>query len=1859
MTKRGVDGDFEVYARALLDAFPEISDEEIYEMYLEYKMISIEELLLPEMRVKMAKVEGALENVHGVDDFERAVCDSGCENFAHLLILYELMSANVTWSITNQLIFINGNYLRCGKLLDVISIVENETIETEGVLSSIAGSCISSCAYAGTTIFLQRLMKLPACVEKMEKILEKILDSFAWVSGMVENFQVMLNSIKKCVLDMVQKAISKLEWFSDNFGFLFPIFSSVFLVCSLCAMINLFLSSLGYSFSIPTNRLFEIAAVAATMYAMPDIAVKLLSLTRERRENFLDAVWTILGIRGSEAAIVDSTVEARTESGDFLMFSAIISFVTFFTNWDTKGNLFEMMRWSSAFKGASDGFEKFKKASSDISLWAYEKFGLGQAQHASDVQLLLLNTGIDLEKWCDDVDNLIIRGNTSQVPMEQLLTDSRLLMDHYKKIIQFSNLQTSNLGYLMRERLKSVGKALTEFESSLCQAKAMGVDRLTPFCFCVYSLPGMGKSIMMKRFKADFLDMMEEPLEGREYTRSPGDKFWSGYLKQTLVYYDDFSQCQQRDGGHDELDLIPLISSSAHSLNMAELNEKGRSFTSKYVFLSTNRLVEANEVILADVNAFRRRRHLMVRLEHAAAVERDIARPFDHLRFRRLDPLHPHELFLNENGVRDTYLYTYQELVDLTVRCAKEHNEREKALHNMTLLRPRVEAPNEYFSWFSCPARFAESSVECPHLKDDAYSSVECYGTKLDHRVFTQDGSDITDALDWTPHERKCFSLTAERQQFRDILDSLHMSALVDPEPVDSVGVQCLFDNTDKKYLSAGVIRCPELYMEEKYRELWTVCSDRTKFLITLKAKYWVEQRSTFQACKDSFTTFLKNFKFGDVWSALPTELKWLTAGLALLSLGAGLFWAIRGLLNMAVAGPAHLALAVFTGAVTEGTSSGGDERVARVRTQRVRAFVQSEKQHVDMVSPESIEKIRSALCYVQFHDISGAYTTCCGYFIGPRKIVLTTHDMCRADLTRRMCLVDAKGDVRVCTFNPRLMHIPEENGRKTNLCVLTLPATQNAHANAMDNVVYDYIQKMPRNVVGWVLPNLRPGVPDVIQQTYFTPTTMSEELHDPRGGKKWPSSHLFEAPTHHAPGFCGRLALVKKDGGYSVVGMHVGGATRMAQEWSYFSEFYGALSNEKPVVQGAEELVLFNELVEKEKITDMVEKIGFLSVPVPKLEKSQIVKSPIHDALVEVWRAPKTENTILSATDPRAPTFFDPYAVGVRKFEKETGPFSFKDSDEERVLGEILHTWRSETSPFELPTVTSMDVALNGVAGLDFAEALPIATSEGFPGILSRKPGETGKFRFIDEDETGKRVLKPEILETCELIEKSALSGDLSIYAIACAKDEKTKIEKVRVKPKTRIFEILPFEFNLVIRKYFLFWMQWMMKLHTVLPCKVGLNPYSQNWDLMAYKHKKFNNHFCGDYSGFDTGTNVELMLKLVDIINDFAGDGLEVATIRRNLMRAAVTRKLIIRNDVYQIKGGTPSGFALTVMINSLVNEFYIRLAWKNLVPHKSLATYDIFSQHVHFSVYGDDNVVSFSDDVKLWYNLETISGKLKERGVILTDGRKSGKILPSQTFEEIDFLKRKWVETDLGIYLCPLDKIAIEEQLFWIRQGRSEENDPIESLEVNCVNVLREAFFHGVEYWLEIFSILIKGFSLSGLPKPILPTFKDCEQFWRDQREGAVLDLPVEISLDRRKIARFVQGAIVQELDGNKSGGQRANVGKNTNLCLVVSGKSDMDAVGTPKVYKLNFSATKEFVSDIKRIEGPVHFVDNVAKSKFPSEQAHVAMVLHYLVRNLGKEPKAVLVERIKPYLCLVSDRLYNRFYVPCSNLIFDSA
>lgn len=552
---------------------------------------------------------------------------------------------------------------------------------------------------------------------------------------------------------------------------------------------------------------------------------------------------------------------------------------------------------------------------------------------------------------------------------------------------------------------------------------------------------------------------------------------------------------------------------------------------------------------------------------------------------------------------------------------------------------------------------------------------------------------------------------------------------------------------------------------------------------------------------------------------------------------------------------------------------------------------------------------------------------------------------------------------------------------------------------------------------------------------------------------------HHIEYDNATEAGDCGSLIMAEINGKYHLVGIHVAG-NGIAGSACYVP-YCESFSTK---VGQSDFSMCFTEWAEPKVIGPGCKAIGIIAPEhsVASGGKTSFVETPVEwhlnkpcDKLPSVL---KKHDERLAGTEH---SDYDPYYVGMTKYAQEAGPFDPSVMD--RVCAEIVEEWFDVTSDFSFEEV-DLDTALNGIENLEYFDALVLGTSEGYPYRLDRKPGEKGKSRFVSGDAGNLEISDEQMLKDIEWFEETSKVRVPDIYCIECVKDERLPIRKVLKEPKSRLFSVLPMSYNLVIRKKFLNFVKFIMKRRDVLPCQVGINPYSREWSRLAESLlDKGNNILCCDYSRFDGFLPKCVMVKIAEMISTVcACDSVKTSQIK-NLMLACCSRFAICDRVLYRVENGIPSGFPLTVIVNSILNEILVKYAY-NVCFADLPVVRDNFKTHVKLVVYGDDNLISVSSAISSRFNGTFLVQFMLGLGIKVTDGvDKTKEGISFRELKDCDFLKRSFKETNEGLWKSPMAKESLWPQLHFVKAKKIE---MAEAYINNCNSILRELWLHDVE-------------------------------------------------------------------------------------------------------------------------------------------------------------------------------------------------
>jgi hypothetical protein len=303
--------------------------------------------------------------------------------------------------------------------------------------------------------------------------------------------------------------------------------------------------------------------------------------------------------------------------------------------------------------------------------------------------------------------------------------------------------------------------------------------------------------------------------------------------------------------------------------------------------------------------------------------------------------------------------------------------------------------------------------------------------------------------------------------------------------------------------------------------------------------------------------------------------------------------------------------------------------------------------------------------------------------------------------------------------------------------------------------------------------------------------------------------------------------------------------------------------------------------------------------------------------------------------------------------------------------------------------------------------------------------------------------------------------------------KDEIRPIEKV-IAGKTRLISACPVLYNVLCRMYFLDFINAVQSTRIINGVAVGTNPYSE-WTILANALlRKGNNILAGDFSGFDKSQIPQILWSLVDRINEWYDDGPENAQIRRVLWLEVVNSRHVggdgSKSDVlYAWHKSLPSGHPLTTVINSFYNLTALACCWYEWAnKHMPFDIWRSYRFHVKCIVYGDDNLISVSDTVRLFaepFDQRAVTKYMALIGLDYTSEKKDGSEFSYRPITEVEFLKRSFNPVTCGktTYLPTLRLESVIKSVLWTRN----------KLGVEDINNTFDTFFaelslHDSETW-----------------------------------------------------------------------------------------------------------------------------------------------------------------------------------------------
>lgn len=393
-----------------------------------------------------------------------------------------------------------------------------------------------------------------------------------------------------------------------------------------------------------------------------------------------------------------------------------------------------------------------------------------------------------------------------------------------------------------------------------------------------------------------------------------------------------------------------------------------------------------------------------------------------------------------------------------------------------------------------------------------------------------------------------------------------------------------------------------------------------------------------------------------------------------------------------------------------------------------------------------------------------------------------------------------------------------------------------------------------------------------------------------------------------------------------------------------------------------------------------------------------------------------------------------------------------------------------------------SLDMGLNGSVGNRFITGIDVNKASGYPwssienfkkkSDLIQVDDKTGHRTFT---ELGEKSLRPRVIYSL----LKAMSGIRVLEMCADKlKDTCVKLKHV-ANAKTRTFNNTPVErlviSNIINGNMREHYTQLFLKGHHF----IGGDPLSIHWQQL-YDHLNVHpNWVYIDYENFDRRQSKYFGILAESVWNNVINlnDRDDYHTARWVESANAIESLMIDDTTIWMTGHGNKSGDPRTTPRNNLVNMANLLYVWYS----NTQGTFAEFLRNTSMVFFGDDAVITVSDEFAHVFNYNTIAKTLHTVGHIVTPGNKAEGEIPNFVDKsEVTFLKRYFRFKD-GICIAPLEKSSIEAPFVWTQ------NTPYDYQiwqQLVCNNLI-EACLWGKQYFDEFHGKLMEGLMSDTFP------------------------------------------------------------------------------------------------------------------------------------------------------------------------------
>lgn len=380
-----------------------------------------------------------------------------------------------------------------------------------------------------------------------------------------------------------------------------------------------------------------------------------------------------------------------------------------------------------------------------------------------------------------------------------------------------------------------------------------------------------------------------------------------------------------------------------------------------------------------------------------------------------------------------------------------------------------------------------------------------------------------------------------------------------------------------------------------------------------------------------------------------------------------------------------------------------------------------------------------------------------------------------------------------------------------------------------------------------------------------------------------------------------------------------------------------------------------------------------------------------------------------------------------------------------------------------------------------DGSNPMNLKSSPGIPFIFEDRV-KKGKKDYMEIGETGEIIhLDENFVQDYFKFEQTLGSGQVPYTrAYDFPKDELRPIDKAlgteNSPPKTRSVTCMNVFYILAWRRYTLrYWSAMHRAADGNFTFCPGINPEGPEWNNLYHYLNKHPNAVDFDVSNWDGVYFSQLFYTVLDIMKGVMKikPSSFVDKLLDSIFYDVMNCFIQFEDVIYQKSRGLVSGFPGTAEVNTLGHWLLFLCIYLKLTAATIYCTFMAFLLNISVCIYGDDILITFSDEIKDIINGFSLKTGYEDIGYTVTSATKATEVEFSKKLEDCKFLKATWRPLIGSYHVRKMDMDIAYDLVHWVRA----KDQPRDQFYENYIDALHIAFGNGQQAF-EDFQHAING-------------------------------------------------------------------------------------------------------------------------------------------------------------------------------------